>query len=173
METGRKITLMDSATTSMLMEPVIKGSGSSISKLDKGSRVGLIIQFTKASMRTAKNMAKASSSTPTAQLFSELAFRIQYLVREHIRGLTVALIKACGIKIGFMVRGSLLGQMDASTTEIMLMSGNMVMANFFGPMVEFTKVTGSTGDKKVLEHSYVPVGKKNNANGRMVNGTGK
>ena len=137
--------LMDMESTLLPMAPLIKATGSTMSKKEMGKRRGLINRTSKESIKREPSMEKANTDTQMAPYMREIGVTIRFLATELTRGQMEKATKGNGLIIICMVTEPFHGLMGGDTKAITLMIKSMALAFTHGKTTDNMLVSGRMG----------------------------
>jgi hypothetical protein len=148
MAIGNKTRFMALDSTPIKKEPNSRGTGSMISNMDKVRRHGLMVQYSVATINTARRTDSVSSSGKTNPNTVEASMTIISMASAHINGLINASTVVTGLATKCTVTVSSLGPTEESMMDSTSMTRNMAPVSSLGQIRVIMMAHGSTQSRK-------------------------
>ena len=132
-------------STLLPMAPLIKATGSTMSKKEMEKRRGLINRTSKESIKREPSMEKANTDTQMAPYMRVIGVTIRFLAMELTRGQMERATKGNGLIIICMVMEPFHGLMGGDIKVITLMIKSMALAFTHGKTTDNMLVSGRMG----------------------------
>ena len=150
-ETGCMTKLMDSESTLIRMEPLMKANGRMIFRTVKVSRSGVMDQSMKDFTKKERNMEWEHTNGMTAQNTQANGMITKFLESEFINGLMEDSTRENGLTTIWKVLDSIHGMMEGHLKVSTKTTKSMDMESTDGRMVESTLETGLLANNTALE----------------------
>lgn len=147
---GKTIRLMVSVNTHIRMGRSMKGTGSTISSMEKEKNSGLMAPNTKANTKMERKMDSVLLAGPTNHHIAEISLTTISMAMVHTLGPMAESLLDYGRIIRCMGRVFSLGPMVVSMKVTTMMIKKKVMEFFTGPTAVNMMATGKVASKKVL-----------------------
>ena len=151
METGKTIKPMVMDSTTTLMEPDMKVTGTKINNMVKERRFGPIMLAMRASTKMERNMEEVSSYGPMVQLTLEISLRTIFTAWEFILGRTEGNMMVNGRTTRWTAKVYLPGLMEENMKDNMLTIRKKDKEYSRGQTDASTMVTGRTESNTARE----------------------
>lgn len=150
-EIGTMTKQMVMGFTSIQMEPNTKASGLTTRRMERGMRLGLMVQNMKENTRTGRNRALASTFGGMVPSTGGSGRKIKSTGRGFIAGKTAEFTKASGPRTIWMALASTVGLTEGNTWGSSLRTRNKAMGYTIGMMAGAIAGISSRGNSTGLE----------------------